>query len=280
MKDNKEKVLALLIVLTLLFSLFTIYVASGNLPSVSARAATLYEPETGRFLYKKDADTRLPMASTTKIMTALIALEQLLPDRAITVDGRACGIEGSSVYLKPGEIISAEALIYALMLRSANDAAEALAYEISGSIEGFAELMNARVKSLGLTDTHFVNPHGLDHKEHYTTAHDLAIITAEALKLPKFAEISSTYKKTIKSSAETRLLINHNKLLKSYDGCIGVKTGYTKRSGRSLVTAADRDLCCLICVTIDAPSDWQDHRTLLDYGFALLKAERPHRQEE
>ena len=279
MKDNREKILGLLIVLTLLFSLFTIYVASNDLPGVSARAAALYEPESNRFLYEKNAEERLSMASTTKIMTALISLEHLDLNEEITVDERACGIEGSSVYLKPGEVLTAEDLIYALMLGSANDAAEALAYEISGSPDSFTELMNERARSLGLTDTNFKNPHGLDCEGHYTTAKDLALITACAMSLPKFNEIVSTYKKTIKSSAETRVLVNHNKLLQSYNGCIGTKTGYTKKSGRSLVSAVERDALCLICVTIDAPSDWRDHKNLLDYGLSILKAQRPYIQE-
>lgn len=279
MKDQREKIFALLIALTLLFSLFTIYVASSDAPKVSAKAAALYDPEAKRFLYEKNSNERLSMASTTKIMTAIVALEHILPDKEIVVDERACGIEGSSVYLKAGEVLTAEALLYALMLRSANDAAEALAYEISGSIEAFAFLMNEKAKSLGLKNTSFKNPHGLDCEGHYTTASDLAVITACAMCMPKFNEIASTYKKTIKSSAETRLLVNHNKLLNSYDGCIGVKTGYTKKSGRSLVSAAERDSFCLICVTIDAPSDWQDHKYLLDYGFMRLTAEYPYRWE-
>ena len=273
MFDGKEKVIALLILITVLFSIFTIFVYSDSAPSVSAKAAALFEPETRKFLYSKKQNERLSMASTTKIMTALIALENLPLDKIIQVDDRAIGIDGSSIYLKNGENLTAESLIYALMLRSANDAAEALAYEISGSIEEFCRLMNERAAELSLKDTHFSNPHGLDADNHYTTAHDLAIITAEALKNEKFREISSTYKKEIDSSETTRLLVNHNKLLKSYEGCIGVKTGYTKKSGRSLVSAADKNDITLISVTINAPDDWNDHRKLLDYGFSRIHAE-------
>ena len=214
--------------------------ASSEL-NLSAKSAVLYEPTTGEFLYEKNANLRLGMASTTKIMTALIALESLDLDQEIAVDDRAIGIDGSSIYLERGEIMGAEELIYSLMLRSANDAAEALAYEISGSIEAFCELMNEKAHSLGLENTSFKNPHGLDAKEHFTTAHDLAIISAEALKNQKFKEISSTYKKVVESNFQTRTLVNHNKLLKMYDGCIGVKTGYTQACGRSLVGAAERD---------------------------------------
>ena len=273
MFDEKEKIIALLILVTLLFSIFTVYVHSESSPSVSAKAASLLEPETKSFLYSKSGDERLPMASTTKIMTALVALESIPLDKVVEVDDRAIGIDGSSIYLVNGEKLTAEALIYALMLRSANDAAEALAYEISGSIESFCDLMNSRATELGLVNTHFENPHGLDANNHYTSANDLALITAEALKNQDFLKISATYKKEIESSESKRLLVNHNKLLNSYDGCIGVKTGYTKKSGRSLVGAASKDDLTLISVTINAPDDWNDHRKLLDYGFSKIHAQ-------
>lgn len=271
-RNRKEWLIAAIMLISLLFSLFTVYVYSENTPSVSARAAALYEPETGSFIYTKNAGERLGMASTTKIMTALIALESIELDRLVPIDDRAIGIDGSSIYLEQGEIMSAEDLIYALMLNSANDAAEALAYEICGSVEGFCSLMNERARALELENTSFTNPHGLDAPDHYTTAHDLAIITAEALKNPKFKEISSTRKKEIESNLKTRLLVNHNKLLKMYDGCIGVKTGYTQMTGRSLVGAAEKDDLCLISVTIDAPNDWSDHKKLLDFGFNTVHA--------
>ena len=239
---------------------------------ISARSAALYEPTNREFLYTKNENERLGMASTTKIMTALIAIENLDLSKEIEIDSRAIGIDGSSVYLKEGEIMSAEALLYSLMLRSANDAAEALAYEICGDIDSFCYLMNERAKSLSLNDTHFKNPHGLDADGHYTTAHDLAIITAEAMSNPIFKKISSTYKIIVQSNLQTRLLVNHNKLLKRYDGCIGVKTGYTKKCGRSLVGAAERNGLTLISVTIDAPNDWSDHKKLLDYGFSRVRA--------
>ncbi len=272
MYNNRDRVILLLLILTLIFSLFTIFISSESTPSVSARAAALYEPETDSFLYMKNGNERLGMASTTKIMTALLAIELLDPDEKIPIDSRAVGIEGSSIYLTEDEVLTATDLIYAVLLQSANDAAAALAYKIAGSIENFATLMNEKARSLGLVDTSFTNPHGLDDKEHYTTAHDLAIISANALKNDKFKEISSTYKKEIESSNKTRLLVNHNKMLKSYDGCIGVKTGFTKKCGRCLVSAAERDELTMISVTIDAPSDWSDHKKLLDYGFSRLES--------
>ena len=271
MYDNKKRIITILIVAALIFSLFTIYIYSAQKPALSARSAALYEPETESFLYLENGSERLAMASTTKIMTALLAIEKLPLDRLIEIPADAVGIEGSSLYLEAGEVLSAESLLYGLILQSANDAAEALAIEISGSVENFASLMNERAKSLGLSDTSFKNPHGLDDKEHYTTAHDLAIIAAEALRNEEFRKISSCYKKEIESSHKTRVLVNHNKLLKSYEGCIGVKTGYTKKSGRSLVSAAERDGLTLIAVTITAPDDWRDHTALLDYGFSQLE---------
>ena len=246
---------------------------SAATPSyVEAKAECVMEVNSRRILYEARGDLRLPMASTTKVLTAITVLE-LCQDisEEVVIPQEAVGIEGSSVYLKSGEELTVRALLYALMLRSANDAAAALAYSISGSIEDFSLLMNKKAEELGLTDTNFENPHGLDSKNHYTTATDLARLTAYALKNPIFKEITSTYKTVIDSSLQSRLLINHNKLLSSYQGCIGVKTGYTRKSGRSLVSAAERDGIMLIAVTINAPDDWKDHTRLLDYGFSLYQ---------
>jgi len=272
MYNNYRKFLALLFILALIFSMFTVFVSSEGGISLSARSAALYEPETERFIYTKNSNQRLGMASTTKIMTALLALEELDHNESFEIDGRAVGIEGSSIYLKHGEILKTLDLIYALILQSANDAAAALAYKIAGGIEEFAILMNERAKKLNLQNTNFTNPHGLDNEKHYTTASDLSVITAEALANDTFKEIVSTYKKQIESNLTKRTLVNHNKLLKSYDGCIGVKTGYTKKCGRCLVGAAERDGVTLISVTIDAPDDWRDHTKMLDFGYSLLEA--------
>ena len=274
MKDNREKLFAVLLIAKLIFSLFTIYAYSAQKSEVkvSAKAAALYDPQSDTFLYTKNENTPLSMASTTKIMTAIVVIENADLEKTIAVDDRAIGIEGSSVYLKKDEEISIKSLLYALMLRSANDAAAALAYEISGSIEAFSELMNKKACELGLLQTHFENPHGLDSENHYTSAHDLAIISAYAISNPQFKEICSTKKVRIDSSLESRILINHNKFLSMYDGCIGIKTGYTKKSGRSLATAVERDGSTLICVTINAPDDWNDHKKLFDYGFSLFLA--------
>lgn len=206
------------------------------------------------------------MASTTKIMTALLAIERLDPETVVTVPKEAVGIEGSSIYLTEGEQITVSDLLYGLMLESGNDAATALAIAAGGTVEDFVRLMNERAAELGLEDTHFSNPHGLSADDHYTTAYDLARLTCAALENETFASIVSCKTKTI--SDGRRYLSNHNRLLRSYEGCIGVKTGYTLATGRTLVTAAERDGLTLVAVTLNDRSDWADHTRLLDYGFA------------
>lgn len=236
---------------------------------VSADSAILIDGKSGTVLYEKNAEQIRPMASTTKIMTALIAIESGNLDRTVRIPKDAMGIEGSSVYLCEGEELTLRQLLYALLLSSANDAAVAIAIDIGGSVENFASLMNQRAIALGLSDTHFDNPHGLDSDAHYTTAKDLATLAAYAMSLPEFRNIVSTYKQTIpmNNGENTRLTVNHNKLLRSYKGAVGVKTGFTKKSGRCLVSAAERDGTLLIAVTLSALNDWSDHTSMLDYGF-------------
>ncbi len=238
--------------------------------SLSARSAVLIECESGDIIYGKNENERLPMASTTKIMTALVVLESCSLSDVIKIPKEATGIEGSSIYMREGEEFSVEELLYALLLSSANDAATALALHTSGSIDAFAEKMNEKAKELGLTDTHFENPHGLDADSHYTTAKELALIAREASRNAKFREITSTKKKIIRreSKESARLLVNHNKLLSQYEGCFGIKTGFTKRCGRCLVSGAERNGLSLIAVTLSAPDDWRDHKELLDFGFS------------
>lgn len=242
-------------------------------PSVSARSAILVEASTGRVLLEKDADTRRPMASTTKIMTTIVALEYGDVSDRVTVSKSAVGIEGSSVYLYADEEMTLGELLYAVMLESANDAATAVAIEIAGSVSAFARMMNQKARELGLKDTSFANPHGLDSENHYTTARDLAALTRYAMRNEDFRKIVSTQRKTIPlhNGGGTRLLRNHNKLLRLYPDAIGVKTGFTKKSGRCLVSAAERDGIMLIAVTLNASSDWNDHTAMLDYGFSRLE---------
>ena len=274
MNAPKKTLIAAIMLLALLFTLFSFAAFSKSPLKESARSAVLYEPTSGEFLYEKNADDRLPMASTTKIMTALVALRKFSGlDEEITVDERACGIEGSSAYFRGGEIFTLYDLLHIMMLRSANDAAMQIAYTVSGDVPAFAALMNETASELGLENTNFTNPSGLDDENHYTTARELAIITAEAMKYDVFREIVSKriYTATDLSSNSKSVYVNHNKLLTRYEGCIGVKTGYTKRSGRSLVSAAQRDGVTLIAVTINAPNDWTDHTSLLDFGFSQLE---------
>lgn len=269
--NYKNTMLAALLLAALLFSVFTISVASRAGVSLSAKSAALYEPSTDSFLIEKNSNIRLPMASTTKIMTAIVALENAELTDTVTVDERSAGIEGSSAYLSVGDKYTLSDMLYALMLASANDAASAIACSVCGSVEGFVSLMNKKCDELSLTDTHFENPSGLDSNEHYTTARDLAKLSAYALKNDTFRRLCSTYKKSIGSDENTRHFVNHNKLLKQYPDSIGVKTGYTKKCGRCLVSAAERDGVLLVGVTLDAPNDWQDHKNMLDYGFSALE---------
>ncbi len=234
----------------------------------SAESAILIEASGEHVIYEHDADRRLPMASTTKIMTALCAIESGDIKRCVKVSPSAVGVEGSSIYLKADEELTLEDLLYALMLASANDAAAAIAIEVSGSVEDFAALMNRRANELGCTDTHFDNPHGLDSENHYTTARDLAKITAAALQNETFRKIVSTYKHTIPlEGGGVRVLVNHNRLLRTEENVIGVKTGFTKRSGRCLVTAAERGGVTVVAVTLRDPDDWRDHSAMLKLGL-------------
>lgn len=275
MKRNSTNLyIILLLIVALIFSFLTIYSFGAEKStdiSAGARSAVLYQPETKVFLYEKNADQRLPMASTTKIMTALVALQNSNPSDLVVINEDSVGIEGSSAYLQAGEILSMEELLYALLLQSANDAATAIAYYVGRDVVSFANMMNQKALELGLQDTHFTNPHGLDDKDHYTTARDLAIIAAAALENDLFKQITSTFKKTFATEEKSRTYVNHNKLLRMYDGCIGVKTGYTKKSGRCLVSASEREGLTFISVTLDAPNDWSNHKAMLDFGYNKLQ---------
>ena len=240
-------------------------------PQVSAKSAALLDGTTGTCLYEKNGDQRALIASTTKIMTGLLVCEAGEPERSVTVPDAAVWVEGSSMYLKSGETLTRRELLYGMMLHSGNDAALTLAISVSGSEAAFVRQMNLRARALGLTQTHFANPHGLDSGENYSTALDLAQLARAALQNEAFRTVVST--KTV--SCAGRTLTNHNKLLWRYDGCIGVKTGYTRHAGRILVSAAERDGRQLIAVTISDPDDWRDHAALLDYGFAVLGSDTP-----
>lgn len=232
--------------------------------ALSAEKAILLDAQSGRVLYEKRADEKSLIASTTKIMTALVICEQCNVLDRVRIPKEAVGIEGSSMYLLEGEVLTVQELLYGLMLRSGNDAAVALAIYCSGTVEGFAQLMNDKAHRLGMENSHFVNPHGLDSPDHYSTARDMAVLSAYAMNNPIFAKTVSTKSVTVGN----RVLQNHNKLLWQFDGADGVKTGYTKAAGRILVSSATQNGRRLIAVTINAPNDWQDHRELLRNGFA------------
>lgn len=237
--------------------------------ALSAHSAVVLDGATGRVLFEKNAYEERSMASTTKIMTALVALENGSLGDVVTVSRNASGVEGSSIWLGVGEKISLENLLYGLMLQSGNDAAVAIAEHVGGSVEGFAEMMNQKAAELGANNTHFMNPSGLDQEGHYTTAYDLALITRHAMSNEMFRTIVSTKNKTIPWEGHefSRTLKNHNKLLSLYEGCDGVKTGFTKKTGRCLVSSATRNGSQLIAVTLNAPDDWNDHMSLLDEAF-------------
>ena len=234
--------------------------------ALSACRAAVLDADTGEVCFARNASEHALIASTTKIMTGLLIAEDCDPDAVVTVPQEAVGIEGSSLYLKAGEQLTVRALLYGLLLHSGNDAAVALALAHSGSVGAFVEAMNGRARELGLRDTHFTNPNGLDAPEHYSTALDLARLTRAALQVPAFAEVVATRQITI----EARSFTNHNRLLWSLDGAIGVKTGFTRAAGRTLVSAVERNGRRLIAVTLCAPDDWQDHACLYDEAFAAF----------
>lgn len=244
--------------------------------ALSAKSAAVVEQTTGRLIFGENENERLPMASTTKIMTGLLAVESGKFDEVVTVPQEALRVEGSSMGLKPGEKITLRDLTYGLMLESGNDAANAIAIFLGGSIDGFVKRMNDRAMSLGLKDTQFVTPSGLDADGHYTTALDLARLGAYAMRNREFASVVSTKKirVTYDGVKNGRVLCNHNRMLEGYDGAVGIKTGFTKKCGRCLVSCARRDGVSLVVCTLHDPDDWKDHASLLDSGFKLLQSRK------
>lgn len=260
------------VILVFILALVQPVKAEGNL-SVSAKAAVLINGENGEVVFAKNSDQKMPMASTTKIMTALLLCEYGNFQKEITVTAEMLRVEGSSMGLLAGDRVTLHDLLYGLMLSSGNDAANVIAYTVGGSIKGFVDMMNNKARELELVSTHFETPSGLDGDSHYTTAYELAILTKYAMQNEEFSKAVASESATLNygNPPYRRTLTNHNKLLKMYDGVIGVKTGFTKKSGRCLVSAAKRDGKYLIAVTLNAPNDWQDHKTMLDYGFSAIK---------
>lgn len=246
----------------------------GSALYLSAKSAVVIEAETGTVLYEKDMNTHRAMASTTKIMTAILTIEAGDLDREFTVDSYAIMVEGTSMGLREGDRVSRRDLLYGILLPSGNDAANAAAVSVSGSIPAFVDKMNEKAQALGLSDTHFATPSGLDADGHYTSAYDLARLTAYAMKNELFREIVSSRYKTLEygNPPYSRTLYNSNKMLTRYEGAVGVKTGFTDNARRCLVSAAVRDGVMLIAVTLNDPDDWNDHEKLLNYGFSRVKS--------
>ena len=242
---------------------------------VSAKSAILVDANTLEVLYAKNEHEKRGIASTTKILTSLIALEYGSPQKEIIASKEAVTVEGTSIGLKAGDKITIKSLVYGMLLESGNDAANVTAYGISGSITEFSKLMNSYAEKLGMKDSSFTNPSGLTDKNHYSTAYDMAILTSVAIENPVFKKICSTETAIIDFGIPeiSRSLSNHNRLLREYEGVFGVKTGYTKASGRCLVTACERNGVTLIAVTLNAYDDWNDHKKLYDYGFSLYDNE-------
>ncbi len=249
----------------------------GNLLCVSAvensaLSSIVINGRTRSVIYFKNAYSRLPMASTTKIMTALILAECNTPDKTVTVTAPMVAVEGSSMGLRVGDTVTYNDLMYGILLCSGNDAANTVALSISGSVEKFSDLMNKKAAELGLKNTHFVTPSGLDADGHFTSAYDLALLSSFALENEYFKQVAATKSITLNYGGSSHYLSNHNKMLKIYDGAIGVKTGYTSKAGRCLVSAAERDGIMIIAVTLNDGDDWNDHKRMLDYGFEKSKS--------
>lgn len=231
-------------------------------PEVSAKSAIVING-AGQVIYEKNADERSLIASTTKLMTALIVLENAELGDEVEIKDEYCGVEGSSMYLEAGEKYTVEELLLGLLLVSGNDAAVTLACYTAGSIEGFAALMNEKAEALGMSGSHFDNPHGLDSASHYSTARDMARLMLACMETPNFQALCG--RKSAEIGDET--FINHNRLLWECSGCVAGKTGYTLSAGRCLVSCCEREGTRLICVTLSAPDDWNDHEKLYDWAY-------------
>ena len=250
--------------------LLSIIPQKAHAVSTSATSAILMDADSGRVLYEQNADRQMLIASTTKIMTALVAIREGDLSDTVKVSRAAAYTEGSAMYLKEGERLTLETLLYGLMLCSGNDAAVAVAEHVGGSVDGFAKLMNETAAELGMTATSFANPNGLDDEKHYSTARDMAILACAAMENETLVRIVSTKSITIGG----RTMTNHNKLLSYQEGCLGLKTGYTKAAGRTLVSCTEKNGQRLVAVTLQDGNDWADHQALYEYGFSAYPAKQ------
>lgn len=258
-------------VLMLMIFSETVNISAADL---SAGSAVMIEAATGEIISEKNAYEKRSMASTTKIMTTLLCLESGGLDDSFMADPDAIMVEGSSMGLVKGDIVTKRYLCYGMLLPSGNDAANAAAVKLAGSIEKFADMMNERAEKIGMENTHFVTPSGLEADgQHYSTAYDMALLAREALKNPDFRRICGSSSAVVRfgNPPYERTLRNTNKLLGMYDGVIGVKTGFTDEAGRCLVSACEKNGVTLICVTLNAPDDWNDHIRMYDYGFSMVE---------
>lgn len=246
----------------------------AQMPSLSAKSAIVICADNGKVIYGKNEKEPRPMASTTKIMTALLTLEAAeKEDTNVTITDKMVPVDGSSMYLQVGQVLSLSSLAKGMLTVSGNDAANSAAIALCGSVDAFVALMNKKAKQIGMLDTIFETPSGLDKGDHHSTAYDMALLGAYALENQAFFDISSkkSVEVTFVKPDEIRTLYNENRMLKRYDGCIGIKTGFTRLAGRCLVSAAERNNTRLVAVTLDAPDDWNDHEKLLNYGFSQIE---------
>ena len=266
----RKKIIIFLFITVLLTSCFF---PKTSALDISAASAIVFVADSGEILYEKDAYKRRSMASTTKIMTAIIALESGKLDDVVTVSDKMIRVEGTSMGLHKGNRLTLMNLVSGMMLLSGNDAANAIAVYLSGSEEAFALMMNEKAISLGMRDTNFVTASGLDDDEHYTSAYDMALLTSYAMRNPDFRKLVSLTRGEVEyiSPDVTHTYYNHNRFLSMYDGACGVKTGFTKKSGRCLVTAVEKNGNLVIAVTLNAGDDWNDHKKLYDYCFSQGK---------
>lgn len=258
---------------TLIFLIFFLYsTISGytlESPEISAKSAIVICADTGEIVFEKNPYQKMPMASTTKIMTSILALEYGANEQYLTVTSEMVSVEGSSIGLLPDDMISLKTLVKGMLLESGNDAANSVAHAVGGTMSNFVALMNYKAKEIGMNSTSFETPSGLDGDNHYSTAFDMALLGAYAIKNPEFRLICSSDKQVVYygNKPYRRVFTNNNKLLNTYDGAFGIKTGFTKKSGRCLVSAVERDGKTLVAVTLNAPDDWNDHMKMYDYSF-------------
>lgn len=256
----------------MILNIFMLISFADQSPSISAQSAIVIDARTGRVLYEHNANNKMPMASTTKIMTALLAIQNNNLNDLVKVKPESTNIEGSSIYLKEGEVIKLKDLLYGLMLCSGNDAACAIAQHVGGNVEQFAQMMNNKVTELGLNDTNFMNPHGLNNQNHFTTAYDLAMISKEAMQHNTFKNVVGTKLWIAQREGDRyKYFYNKNKVISQYEYGTGIKIGYTKRSGRCLVASSKKGELELICVVLNAPNWFNDSYRLMDYVFNKYK---------